>query len=149
MKVKKILCPTDFSDYSYEALEYAKELAFMHKAKLYVLHVIFEPAEYTGFYVPHISFDKIRREIETGAVKFMDELKNTRLRDVDNLETMIIFGIPDEEILKFAKDKEIDLIVIGSAGKKGLEKFVFGSTAEKVVKKALCPVLCVKARKEK
>jgi len=149
MKVKKILCPTDFSDYSFEALEYAKELAKNYDAKLYVLHVIFEPAEYTGFYVPHISFDKIKTEIELGAKKLMDELKDFRLKDVKNVETMIIFGMPDVEIVKFATDKEIDLIVIGSAGKRGLEKFVFGSTAERVVKKSPCPVLCIKMRKEK
>lgn len=149
MKIKKILCPTDFSEYSFEALEYAKELAITYNAKLYVLHVIFEPAEYTGFYVPHISFDKIKTEIEFGAKKFMDELKETRLKGVENLETIIIFGLPDDEIIKFSVDKDIDLIVIGSAGKRGIEKFVFGSTAEKVVRKSPCPVLCIKPRKEK
>mgnify|MGYP005862450525 CR=1 FL=1 len=147
MKIKKVLCPTDFSDYSYEALEYAKELVKTYNAKLYVIHVIFEPAEFTGFYVPHISFDKIKTDIEIGAKKYMDELKATKLKDIENVETMIIFGIPDEEIVKYANDKEIDLIVIGSAGKKGLEKFVFGSTAEKVVKKSPCPVMCIKPRK--
>lgn len=144
MKVKKILCPTDFSDYSYEALEYAKELAGKYDAKLYVLHVIFEPAEYTGFYVPHISFDKIKTEIEVGARKYIDDLKKTKLAGMENVETIIVFGVPDEEIIKFAGDKDVDLIVIGSAGKRGIEKFVFGSTAEKVVKKSPCPVLCVK-----
>ncbi|GAB4438265.1 MAG: universal stress protein [bacterium] len=149
MNIKKILCPTDFSDYSYEALEYAKDLAKTYNAKLYVLHVIFEPAEYTGFYVPHISFDKIKSEIEVGAKKYMDEMRETKLKGVESVETIIIFGLPDEEIVKFATDKDIDLIVIGSAGKRGIEKFVFGSTAEKVVKKSPCPVLCIKMRNEK
>lgn len=149
MRFKKILCPVDFSDYSYRALEYAKELANLYNAKLYVLHVIFEPAEYTGFYVPHISFDKIKSEIEFGAKKYMDELSRERLGDFKNVETIIIFGIPDEEIVKFANDKDIDLIVIGSAGKRGIEKFVFGSTAEKVVRKAQCPVLCIKPERER
>lgn len=149
MNIKKILCPTDFSDYSYEALDYAKDIAKTYNSKLYVLHVIFEPAEYTGFYVPHISFDKIKSEIEIGAKKYIDEMRETKLRGVENVETIIIFGLPDEEIVKFATDKDIDLIVIGSAGKRGIEKFVFGSTAEKVVKKSPCPVLCVKMRNEK
>ncbi len=149
MRIKKILCPTDFSEYSFEALEYAKELARNFGAKLYVLHIIYEPVEYTGFYVPHISFDKIRTEIEVGAKKLMKELKDSKLKGFENVETMIIFGVPDDEIIKFAVDKEIDMIVIGSAGKRGLEKFVFGSTAEKVVKKSPCSVMCIKMREER
>jgi len=148
MNFKKILCPIDFSEYSYQALEYAKNIAKTYNAKLYVLHIIYEPADYTGFYVPHISFDKIRTEIESGAKKLMNEVKETKINDIPNAETMIVFGIPADEIVKFAIDKEIDLIIIGSQGKKGIEKMIFGSTAEKVVKKANCPVLVIKPKAE-
>lgn len=146
MGFKKILCPIDFSDYSYDALEYAKDIAKSYNSKLYVLHIIYEPADFTGFYVPHISFDKIRSEIESGAKKIMTEVKEEKLKDISGAETMIIFGVPSDEIVRFAKDKEIDLIVIGSQGKKGIEKMVFGSTAEKVVRKATCPVLVIKPK---
>lgn len=146
MGFKKILCPIDFSDYSYDALEYAKDIAKTYNSKLYVLHIIYEPADFTGFYVPHISFDKIRSEIESGAKKIMTEVKEEKLKDISGAETMIIFGVPSDEIVRFAKDKEIDLIVIGSQGKKGIEKMVFGSTAEKVVRKATCPVLVIKPK---
>lgn len=146
MTLKKILCPIDFSEYSYDALEYAKNIAMTYGAKLYVLHIIYEPAEFTGFYVPHISFDKIRSDIETGAKKLMNDLKETKLKDFKNVELLIIFGVPADEIVNFAKDKEIDLIVIGSQGKRGIEKVVFGSTAEKVVRKADCPVLVTKPK---
>lgn len=146
MNFKKILCPIDFSEYSYDALEFAKTLAKNFNSKLYVVHIIYEPADFTGFYVPHISFDKIRSEIESGAKKIMDEVKEKRIQDIPSAETMIIFGNPADEIVRFAKDKEIDLIVIGSQGKKGIEKMVFGSTAEKVVKKSTCPVLVIKPK---
>lgn len=146
MIFKKILCPIDFSEYSYDALEYAKNLARTFNSKLYVLHIIYEPADFTGFYVPHISFDKIRSEIESSAKKIMDEVKEKKIQDISGAETMIIFGNPADEIVRFAKDKEIDLIVIGSQGKKGIEKMVFGSTAEKVVRKTTCPVLVIKPK---
>ena len=146
MSFKKILCPIDFSEYSYDALEFAKTLSKNFNSKLYVVHIIYEPADFTGFYVPHISFDKIRSEIESGAKKIMEEVKEKKLQDLPGAETMIIFGSPAEEIVRFAKDKEVDLIVIGSQGKKGIEKMVFGSTAEKVVKKSNCPVLVIKPK---
>ncbi len=148
MSFKKILCPTDFSKYSEKALNYAKMLANTFNAKLYIIHIIFEPAEFTGFYVPHISFDKIKTEIKTGAQKLMDEFISKNLKDFSDYEVIITLGDPATEIVNFAEEKEIDLIVIGSQGKKGLEKVVFGSTAEKVVKKSICPVLCVKPDKE-
>lgn len=148
MKLNKILCPVDFSVYSEKAIAYAKELARKFDSKLYIMHVIYEPAEFTGFYVPHISFDKIKSEIKTGAQKLMDEFVNKNLKDFSNFEVVVTLGDPSDEIVKFSEDKDIDLIIIGSQGKKGIEKFVFGSTAEKVVKRAKCPVMCVKPNVE-
>lgn len=148
MSFKKILCPTDFSEYSEKALSYAKTLAKTFNSKLYLMHIIYEPAEFTGFYVPHISFDKIRTEIKSGAQKLMDEFVGKNLKDFTNYEVIVLIGDPAYEIVKFAEEKEIDLIVIGSQGKKGLEKFVFGSTAEKVVKRSSCPVMCIKPDRE-
>lgn len=148
MSFKKILCPTDFSEYSEKALSYAKVLAKTFNAKIYIMHIIFEPAEFTGFYVPHISFDKIKTEIKSAAQKLMDDFVNKNLKDFSDYEVIVKIGDPATEIVNFADEKEIDLIVIGSQGKKGLEKMVFGSTAEKVVKKSNCPVLCVKPDKE-
>jgi nucleotide-binding universal stress UspA family protein len=148
MNFKKILCPTDFSEYSYQALDYAKFLAKTFGAKLYVIHVIYEPAEFSAFYVPHVSFDKIKSEIEAGASKLIDEMKEQRLKGEKNVETAVLMGYPSEIIVKFAEDNGIDLIVIGSQGKRGVEKFVFGSTAEKVIRKTSCPVMCIKPKQE-
>lgn len=147
MKFNKILCPIDFSEYSDKAAFYAKELSKTFNSKLYIIHIIYEPAEFTGFYVPHISFDKIKTEIKSGAQKLMDEFINRNLKDFSNYEVVVTIGDPAEEIVKFSEEKDIDLIVIGSQGKKGIEKVVFGSTAEKVVKRAKCPVMCIKPDK--
>ena len=66
----------------------------------------------------------------------------------NRVETTILFGVPFVEIIKAARDKDIDLIVIGTHGRTGLAHMLIGSVAEKVVRKAPCPVLSVKSKKE-
>lgn len=146
MEYKHILCTTDFSDYSDDALRQALELSKLLGARLSVVHVVFEPAEFSGFYVPHVSFEKIRVEIEEGARKMMDDLVARIVPAGAAVTADVLVGSPAEGIVAYAVEKGVDLIVIGSQGKRGIEKLVFGSTAEKVVKKAHCSVLCIKPR---
>jgi nucleotide-binding universal stress UspA family protein len=68
--------------------------------------------------------------------------------DLKDVEYTVIRGIPYEEILKFAEEKNIDLIVIGTHGRKGIDRVLFGSTAERVVRNASCPVLTVRGLKK-
>ncbi len=140
----KILFATDFSEYSDEALDCALSLARSFGARLVLLHVINEPVDLRGFYVPHISFENLEKEIESGAEKMMESYCRTRLGDYTDYETSIVAGIPYEEILKKAEDDEVSLIVIGTHGRSGIDHLLFGSTAERVVKKATCPVMTVR-----
>jgi nucleotide-binding universal stress UspA family protein len=140
----KILFATDFSEYSDEALDCALALCKSFGARLVLLHVINEPVDLRGFYVPHISFENLEKEIETGAEKMMESYCRTRLGDYGNYETSIVAGIPYEEILKKSEDDEVSLIVIGTHGRSGIDHLLFGSTAERVVKKASCPVMTVR-----
>lgn len=144
MKVKKILFPTDFSEGSDNALPYAADMAKHYGAKLYLLHVIHDIAKATGWYVPHVSLDELYRDIEKNAAKEMDRYGLEEFRGLKDIERPVVKGIPYEEILKFAKENNIDLIVIGTHGRKGLDRVIFGSTAEKVVRDAPCPVLSVR-----
>ena len=66
------------------------------------------------------------------------------IRDLDNVEKTILHGVPYEEIINYAEQENIDMIVIGTAGHSGLERFIFGSTAERVVRRAPCAVLTVR-----
>lgn len=140
----KILYATDFSENSAHAFDYALTLARKFEARLTIIHVINEPVDLRGFYVPHISFEKLEKEIEEGAEKMMDKFCRTRAKDFTNYETLIVAGIPYEEILKKAAEQQSSLIVLGTQGRKGIDHFLFGSTAERVVRNATCPVMTIR-----
>jgi nucleotide-binding universal stress UspA family protein len=140
----KILFATDFSENSEHAFDYALTLARQFGARLTIIHVINEPVDLRGFYVPHISFEKLEKEIEEGADKMMQKFCRTRAKDFTDYETLIVAGIPYEEILKKAAEQQSSLIVLGTQGRKGIDHFLFGSTAERVVRNAKCPVMTVR-----
>ncbi len=140
----KILFANDFSENSEHAFEYALTLARQFNSRLIIIHVINEPVDLRGFYVPHISFEKLEKEIEEGAEKMMQKFCLAKTGDFSNYETVIVAGIPYEEILRKANDETVSLIVLGTQGRKGIDHFLFGSTAERVVRNASCPVMTVR-----
>lgn len=144
---KRILLPTDFSEGSKNALSYAKELAGQYGATLYILHVIYDIAQGTGLHVPHVNLDQLYKEIEEVARKELERFGLEELRGLD-VQREVVKGVPYEEIVKFAEKNQIDLIVIGTYGRKGLERLFFGSTAEQVLKRASCAVLTVRFPKK-
>ncbi len=140
---KKILCPVDYSVCSKEALKYAAFLAQRDKAKLYLIHVI--DIRMYGHEAP-LSFEMPRPSEET-LKKVREDLANTILKETRaklEIETMVTMGIPAVEIINAAKEKGIDLIVMGTHGRTGIAHVVIGSVAENVVRKAPCPVLTVR-----
>lgn len=141
---EKILIAIDFSENSEYAFEYALTLATQFQAELTILHVINEPVDLRGFYVPHISFEQLEKEIEEGAEKMMEKFCQTRMGDFSNYKTAIVTGIPYEEVIKKAEDTGSSLIVLGTHGRTGLDHLIFGSTAERVVRGASCPVLTIR-----
>lgn len=139
-----ILLATDFSETSRIAADYAMDLARSFDARLVVLHVINEPVDLRGFYVPHISFEQLEKEIETGAAQMLESFCREKLGESGNYETAITTGVPFEEILRAADERAADLIVIGTHGRTGLDHLIFGSTAERVVRSAPCPVMTIR-----
>jgi nucleotide-binding universal stress UspA family protein len=144
MKVDRILFPTDFSEGSTFALHYAVDLAKHYNAKLYILHVIYDIAKATESHIPHISADEIYNEMNKWAMEEIENCCIEEIRGLPDVEKIVLKGIPHEEIVRFASDKKVDMIVMGTYGRTGLQKFIFGDTAEKVVKKAPCPVMTVR-----
>ncbi len=141
---EKILTAIDFSECSDHAFDYALTLATQFQAELTLIHVINEPVDLRGFYVPHISFEQLEKEIEEGAVKMMEKFCGDRLGDFTNYKTAIMTGIPYEEIIRKAQETDASLIVIGTHGRTGIDHLIFGSTAERVVRGAACPVLTIR-----
>lgn len=144
MEIKKILFPTDFSEGSGTAIPILTEMVRKFGAKLYIVHVIYDIARTTGWYVPHMSMDEMYKDMETAAKKEIERVCVEELRGYKDIERIVLRGIPDEEVLKFVKEQGIDMIVMGTHGRKGLDRVLFGSTASKVVRSAICPVLTVR-----
>ena len=141
---KTILFATDFSESSDYAFQYALSLAECFDARLVILHVINEPVDLRGFYLPHISFDKLEEEIEQGARKLMEQFERKFLGDFKNFTSIVAPGIPYDEIIDRAASEGAELIVLGTHGRTGLDHVLFGSTAEKVVRKSEIPVMTIR-----
>lgn len=141
---KTILFATDFSPSSEHAFKYALSLARKFESRLGIIHVINEPVDLRGFYVPHISFDQLEEEIEQGARKLMENFCRTHANGYSGVETFVVPGIPYDEIIKKAQELSADLVVVGTHGRTGLDHVLFGSTAEKVVRKSPIPVMTIR-----
>jgi nucleotide-binding universal stress UspA family protein len=144
MEIKSILFPTDFSEGSAQALQYAVDMSKRYGAKLYVIHIIYDIAKATGWYVPHVSMDEMYKDIQEGAKKELERFGVEELAGVKNVERRVMTGVPHEEIINFVTANKIDLIIMGTHGRKGIDKILFGSTAAQVVRHAPCPVLTVR-----
>jgi nucleotide-binding universal stress UspA family protein len=144
IEIKKILFPTDFSEYSNHALKYAMALVESSKAKLYVLQVCEHPMAGAGIEAYHFSVPEYVADLEQRERKALAKsVAEIRDRGID-VEPIFIIGRAYQEIVKAAKELDVDVITMATHGNKGLSHLVFGSTAEKVVRLAPCPVLTVK-----
>jgi nucleotide-binding universal stress UspA family protein len=114
-----------------------------YNSTIYLLHVIQDISKWGGFYIPHISFDLYQNEAIEAAERFMDEVCERQMHGCRNFQKIILSGDPAVEILKAIDTQDIDLVIMGTHGYKGLEHTIFGSVAEKVVKKSPVPVLIV------
>ncbi len=144
MKVERILFPTDFSDGAQHALHCAVDLAEHYKSKLFILHVVYDITKAVGTHIPHISTDEVYKEMNAWAMKEIGSCCIEETRRLPDVEKKVVKGIPHEEILKFASDEKIDMIVMGTYGRVGIQRLLFGNTAERVVRIAPCPVMTVK-----
>jgi nucleotide-binding universal stress UspA family protein len=144
MIIKNILFPTDFSEEASHALSHAADMAKTYGAKLHVLHVIHDIDMSSNMHIPHRSVDMMYTEFEASAKKALEKLCISVQDDCKGIESNVLRGIPYEEILKFIPEKKIDLIVMATHGRKGLDRMLFGSTTERVVRNSSCPVLTIR-----
>ncbi|QJB56374.1 universal stress protein [Pseudodesulfovibrio sp. zrk46] len=143
--IKKILCAVDFSDYSPMVAEYAAMVGNCVGAKIVVLYVAPSLSQYVGFHVPPSSIESFVGEIVTGAEDTMNEFVKDNFNDL-NVEGKVVTGYPAEEVLAIAEAENADMIVMGTHGRKGIDRILFGSVAEKVVKSSPVPVLTVRPK---
>jgi len=140
----KILVPIDFSARSITVLRSAVYVAEKFKAELNVIYVVEDFSSTVAFSVPHMSSDIEDEEMKSGAEKKMEDFLNENLDPSVSSKSKVLIGHVAEKICSFAKDEEIDLIIIGTHGYKGLERLMLGSVTEKVFKLAPCAVMAIK-----
>ncbi len=140
MTLARILLPTDFSDTAGLALDYARELAARFGADVHLLHVVPDlKAQYWTVEVESVISDLV----ETRKADAERDLGALSLDGVETVRTVRV-GDPFVEIVRYVADNAIDLVVMGTHGRGPVEHLLLGSVAEKVVRKASCPVLTVK-----
>lgn len=145
MQIRSILLPTDFSECGNYALSYAASLARTFGASILCLHVI-EPMPtvgYSGMTEP-LPIADISDQLEDSAERELPKFAGGEECAGLAVEELIVHGEAASEIVRVAKDRKVDLIVVSSHGRTGLGRILFGSTAEAVVRHASCPVLVVK-----
>ncbi len=147
LPLKKVLCPTDFSEPSYAGLKAGRELAVHFGAELWLIHVIPPIPVYGPF--PDLpvaaSFDipQYQQELVAYSKKALQDVVEQRLAPEVRAQTLVAVGDAAQQIVRAARKEDCDLIVIATHGQTGWRRFVFGSVAEKVVRLAACPVLTV------
>jgi nucleotide-binding universal stress UspA family protein len=142
--IKKILVPIDFSDYSKSALKYAINFCKGFNAEMILIYVV-EPVIYPpDFSMGQIAIPSVNTEWDERAKQELDKLAKEEIPDSVSVQALIKTGKPFIEIIETAGELDVDLIIIATHGRTGVEHILFGSTAEKVVRKAPCPVLTLR-----
>lgn len=142
--LKTILFPTDFSDYSMYALEYAVGFARQFRSRLVIMHVVdiflYDPA----YFAPYVPDQRAFDDFEKRARERIAEIAREKIPPGIEVETVVKQGRPFAEIVREARERGVDLIVTATHGRTGITHVLFGSNAEKIVRHAPCPVLSIK-----
>lgn len=138
---KTILCPTDFSEESYHALEYAVRFAKLSGATILVPHIIHIPTEHLRDDDGHVlPFERLKSRART----LLEEARDQHAGGYAKCELLLDIGDPFELLLGIAQQRQVDLVVISTHGRTGVEHLVMGSVAEKLIRHAPCPVFVVR-----
>ena len=141
--VKKILVPVDFSKVSPLIAPWARTLAEKFNAEIHLLFVARRFDHFSTLDVSAVAITAFEAEIVQAGERQMDEFVNTHFTGYPACRTRIELGDAAEEILKYVESQGIDLIVMGTHGRKGLDRIIFGSVAERVIKNAQAPVMSI------
>lgn len=141
--IKKILCAVDLSEVSGQVAEYAAQQARWAGAEVIVMYVAPALNQYSDTEMPLAIIKNFISERMDNAEKVMPGLVQQHFAGVQ-VSSRIMAGYPPESILNIAREEHVDMIVMGTHGRRGVNAVVFGSVAEKVIKQALVPVLVVR-----
>jgi nucleotide-binding universal stress UspA family protein len=141
--LKRILVPVDFSAASNNAVEHARRLGAFTGAELIFLHVVVPDAPFGCADLPAICSNQLKENAEENLRRLARTARNG---GDQSAQSLVRWGLPAHEVVEEAQDSDVDLIVIATHGYTGWKHFCIGSTAEKVVRAAPCPVLVVREK---
>lgn len=141
--INTILVPVDFSEHATKLLRAAIYLANRLGARLDIIFVVESLDRYSGFTVPHVSLEKLEQDLLASAERKMKAFLDENMDETVPHRAQVLHGDVAEQIIDHAVQNGSDLIVIATQGFRGLERAIFGSVAERVVKSAPCPVLTI------
>ncbi len=145
---REIVVPTDFSEHSLRAIDYSIEIAdkfSSHLTLVYVIEPLLQGADPTW---TTVDLGELNKTHKNSAESQMKKIVDERIPKDVSFDTAVLFGKPFVEILKYAREENADLIVMATHGRGAISHLLMGSTAEKIVRKASCPVLTVKHPKQ-
>ena len=143
MEIKTILFPVDLSEVSVKICPYVKAMAEKFNARIHLLFVSRVFDYFVSIYVPHPSIDVFEEEVRQGAVKRLEEFKEENFAEEKIAKASVVSGDAVEQILSYIEKEKVDLVIMGTHGRKGLDRIIFGSVANGVSKMASAPVLLV------
>lgn len=145
--IRRVLHPSDFSKASGAAFKKAVEMAKADRAELMVVHVVnpIVPVVGEGYVSPKM-YEDVAESTRAWAQKQLDKLLAKAKQAGARAKGFVLEGVAHEQIVRFAKSKRVDLVVLGTHGRSGLAKLFLGSVAGRVVASATCPVLTVRGR---
>jgi nucleotide-binding universal stress UspA family protein len=142
-EINKVLFPVDLSEVSPKVSPWVLTIAKRFNAEIHLLFVARRLEYLSSVYVTQVSIENFEGELVTGAEKGIEEFAKTYFKEYPACKTRVVLGDAAEEILNYINSEGIDLVIIGTHGRKGLERIFFGSVAERVIKKSPVPVLSV------
>ena len=143
LSFRKILAPVDLSEASPKLAPYILSIATKYDAEIHLLFVARLLQYFTGFYVPHASIAEFEKFLLDGSQKRLYDFKEAYFNTWPATRATVVIGDISDEILKYIDTAGIDLMIMGTHGRKGLDRAVFGSVADRVIKASSVPVFVV------
>jgi nucleotide-binding universal stress UspA family protein len=147
VEIKKILFPCDLEESLSKILPYVKSVSAKYGGTVYLLHVIKDLPLWGNYDVPYAIMNDLQSKTLKASEENLNRICEELLQDCKNLQRSVIVGNPPDEILKTIESEKIDLVIMGTHGRKGLDHAIFGSVTEKVIKKSSVPVLIINTYK--
>lgn len=140
---KKILFPVDFSKVSPVIVPWVRMMTEKFGSELHLIFVVRKMEHVSTVYVAQATLDAFMAEFVKGSESRIEEFANTYFKDIPSCKTKVVLGDAAEEIVRYVEKEGIDLVIMGTHGRKGLDRIMFGSVADRVIKQSPAPVLSI------